>query len=786
MSEYTDYNEYTKIITGLYDDYCEVIYMCNNFDIYRIHAFFINIIENYNYHIDDIDYSDTNDEDELSKKIIDDTEYEEMKLYIQSNFEQIRKKCKLMEDNTNTLITRYLSSNDVDKDDGENLGNEEKVTEKVKNSLIIESFKNQYKALKFYFADLQRELGKIKKLEEKKIKNANKNEVKFNVKLLTKSNTICELGLYDRYKIFFKNAHIINSSATEYTVLEEIEINEDFNRIYKNLVLKFNEFIGTEEDNFKNTIIFLENLEIILKKTFKEMGGLSAGGADGDEVKKVVTKVNDQEGGPAGEPEGEPIEGGPGAAPPEGKEGEPAGGKEGGPAGEPVEGGPAGAAPPEGKEGEPPPEGKEGEPARGKGAALPTIPPVEGGPGEPPPEGKEGEPPRGKGAALPTIPPVEGGAKNTYIIEKKPGEGNFTPIYENGIYKIDKDGNKTIKLMASVNAGHENLRVGGEAINKQFNVDITNVIPNTPQNKVLSTKDLKIKMEYTATCAVKMHLSCYMSLYKIDKAIENNPNKYNASVSVTYPPTVYDDQDSFFNGSNSQQIIKTILQAVNSEASKKSDKEFFQFTNLSEIFRNEFIEEMYLYIPPLSERVSPVYSFDTNLIPGDIFIDILKYPVHNNSANRAMIYCVGPYGHNNKKTNTKALFLDSIKKIGKNIANAIKEYNNSSTITKRFAKIDYVRISLISGGQWKHKEARTYEVAISLVEGINEIDVRDVIFNFPHVNGSDPILSNIEKQYSQEELDQIKSINKIEAATSKVGAFEEAFEHLKLAYTMNN
>lgn len=657
MSEYTDYNEYTKIITGLYDDYCEVIYMCNNFDIYRIHAFFINIIENYNYHIDDIDYSDTNDEDELSKKIIDDTEYEEMKLYIESNFEQIRKKCKLMEDNTNTLITRFLSSNDVDKDDEKNLGNEDKVNEKVKNSLIIESFKNQYKALKFYFADLQRELGKIKKLEEKKIKNANKNEVKFNVKLLTKSNTICELGLYDRYKIFFKNAHIINSSATEYTVLEEVEINEDFNRIYKNLVLRFNEFIGTEEENFKNTIKFLANLEIILKKTFKEMGGLSAGGADGDEVKKDVTKVNDQEGEPP-------------------REGEPDGGEK--EKKTPVEGGPVEGGP------------------RGEPSAKPE---------------EEGE----KGKEEKETPEVQGAVhvlefhktRTPFKYSFDIATTQFTPVYnkKNEPYYLDKEKNKQATIMASLNAGHQNLRVeGGSTINGAFNRAITKK-KNIQESENLDDDLLGIKF-------IEMHISCYMNYYEI----LNNSNNFEC-------PTIV---------SNNEQYVKTvivpILQGMNAKYKKENNAgKFYHFDKLIE---NSYISAMYLYI---SEERLDNFQFNDNgtfLYPGDVFIDILKLPPHDYAPNKAMIYCTGPAA---VYTNTAITFYNAVEIVGKNIANAITEYNK----IRNKEKIDYVRICLISGGMFAGSYDKV-EIAKALIKGIHSVNkekgVEDIVYNFPDTN----------------------------------------------------
>ena len=46
------YKIYIDELTAIFDASNEIKYLCNNFDITRIHNLFINIIETYNYYED--------------------------------------------------------------------------------------------------------------------------------------------------------------------------------------------------------------------------------------------------------------------------------------------------------------------------------------------------------------------------------------------------------------------------------------------------------------------------------------------------------------------------------------------------------------------------------------------------------------------------------------------------------------------------------------------------------------------------------------------------------------
>ena len=286
-----------------------------------------------------------------------------------------------------------------------------------------------------------------------------------------------------------------------------------------------------------------------------------------------------------------------------------------------------------------------------------------------------------------------------YTFETKPSKdndnGGFTHIYEDENFKYNEENNEdTVKLMASLNAGHENLRIGGGTINKRFNEIIRE---NNPLQ--ITEKDLQ-------NLSVKMHISCYMNCYKIP-GFNSVPN--------------VDD--------NNSTEIKRILALVNAKVAENKEGQLYPFDNLEELFPNTIIEKMFLYIPPLKNRIDNKFKFnDTNLIPGDIFIDILRYKANKNDANKAMIYCVGPHPNTNTTDN---LFITAINNIGKNIANAIKLYNEDY----KNQKIDYVRICLISGDAYKPKNVATREIAKALMQGIFEINKDSkIIYNFAYVN----------------------------------------------------
>jgi hypothetical protein len=264
--------------------------------------------------------------------------------------------------------------------------------------------------------------------------------------------------------------------------------------------------------------------------------------------------------------------------------------------------------------------------------------------------------------------------------------------------------------MASLNAGHDNLRIGGGTINGHFSEIIRDAITDDSVKTIY-------KKKYLQDISVQMHISCYMNYYEIE-GYKSVPN--------------VDDIEP-----NAK--VTKILDLVNIAAANKLEEKLYPFDQLKNLFPNSIIEKMFLYIPPIVNRIESSLQFKpSNLIPGDIFIDILKYPAKGNNANRAMIYCVGPHKNpSGNKDIEPGLFLDAIKKIGKNIVNAIKLYN----IQNSADKIDYVRICLISGQVYKPNNVTTLQIAKALMEGITEINEineinknSETIYNFAYVH----------------------------------------------------
>lgn len=265
----------------------------------------------------------------------------------------------------------------------------------------------------------------------------------------------------------------------------------------------------------------------------------------------------------------------------------------------------------------------------------------------------------------------------------------FTPVYEKAghIYKNAED--KPATFMGSLNAGDEQLYIGGGAINKAFNTAIRADDYDT------TLYDL----------SVKMHLSCYMDCYNVKEEEGLTPDIYSRT---NYVKKI---NDAYLNTNKAGTLH-------NYNAFKKGGK----FED------NPYFADMYLYV---SER--RLTDFISNgLYPADIFIDILKKAPYNNEANKAMIYCVGPKGLREKED-----FKDAVYIVGKNIANAIYLYNININ-TPDTEKIDYVRICLISGGSFKHEDTSHIEVAESLIKGIHEVNVMkqitNVVYNFAYDN----------------------------------------------------
>jgi hypothetical protein len=302
-----------------------------------------------------------------------------------------------------------------------------------------------------------------------------------------------------------------------------------------------------------------------------------------------------------------------------------------------------------------------------------------------------------------------------------------TPIYEQDAANATQY-YKQAKFVSSLNAGHESLYVGGRStINGAFNEFFSNK-PNTDDNILLK--------EY-----VMMHISCYMNKYNVKK------------------------DDKLRIDDNLNDTLITVMDEVEKKYTKPTPDaknqytEIYKFEKFEELFpNNKFIKEMYLYIS--EERLDKFKFSRTHIYPGDVFIDILKKPpygVNNNphpamniAVNKAMIYCTGPENLSESlpTKHTPEDFLEAIKIVSKNIANAICNYNQ----LKNIEKIDYARICLISGGSFKGKNVSSEDVAKNIIEGITEVNrargVKDIEYNFADFSG-----------YFQTAFDNLKKTN---------------------------
>lgn len=98
---------------------------------------------------------------------------------------------------------------------------------------------------------------------------------------------------------------------------------------------------------------------------------------------------------------------------------------------------------------------------------------------------------------------------------------------------------------------------------------------------------------------------------------------------------------------------------------------------------------------------------------GVVFIDIFhpeKRP-HGCGQNMAMIYTVGPQRRN---FDNSASFLEELRKLAQNVADACGQYNASAATHK----IEKVRVGLVSGGAFAGEVPKKH-VAIALCQGLN-------------------------------------------------------------------
>jgi hypothetical protein len=385
-------------------------------------------------------------------------------------------------------------------------------------------------------------------------------------------------------------------------------------------------------------------------------------------------------------------------------------------------------------------------------AEKPAAAPVEEQPVEEPPAPAAEEQDAQAAAAAGQVTeeqPVAQQLEQSFKYSFAPKEPNMTPIYEDedkDHYKIRNDPQQNAKFMASVNAGDAGMYVGGSGINGGFKKIINIAVPMRGVDMLLDT--------------AKMHLLCYLKLYEIPELTD----KYNNLKEIS---TGGDEVKEFFEKINTKE--EKLSEKSNSKSGKihtfvieedqKMDLAFSTAIstpppseNIYPPLESLYFKEVYLYISEKYEERNKV-QFKNNLFPGDIFIDVFKDNVKilNNGVNKAMIYCVGPDGRpgNSKDTTahvSKVDFLKSIKMVGKNIANAIFEYNNMNILNKidtekiDTEKIDYVRICLISAAIFAHPELKDLdgkiEIAKNLIEGIHEVnvskDVKNVVYNFAH------------------------------------------------------
>jgi hypothetical protein len=178
--------------------------------------------------------------------------------------------------------------------------------------------------------------------------------------------------------------------------------------------------------------------------------------------------------------------------------------------------------------------------------------------------------------------------KSTFAYTFEEKNGFFTPVYEQSGYIYQNTEDKPATFMASLNAGDEQLYVGGGAINKAFNIAIR-------------TNNYDTELYELST---KMHLSCYMDCYNVEEEEDLIPDIYSRT--------------KYLNIVNNEYLISKAGTLHHFDAFKKGGK----FEN------NPYFKDMYLYI---SE--SRICDFLNNsLYPGDIFIDILKNTPYNNTS----------------------------------------------------------------------------------------------------------------------------------------------------------
>jgi hypothetical protein len=221
LNYFGEYISKTRVLTELYNQFNELIYLCDNFDMNRINNFLINIIENHNFYIEDDNndefsngYSNIRDSDKLSGDILAADEYNNMISEMNKNFEKINTKYGKFVKKINDFAESYI---EYLKDDTQNYDMD-----------ILENIKNEYKIVISNLEELQQRFSEI---EKKNIIADTIYGIKIDVILITNNSIVYNTIGYSIYKKFlYRNLHVINRE-TFYVTNSDIE--EFKNKLYK-------------------------------------------------------------------------------------------------------------------------------------------------------------------------------------------------------------------------------------------------------------------------------------------------------------------------------------------------------------------------------------------------------------------------------------------------------------------------------------------------------------------------------------------------------------------------
>eukprot|EP00922_Rhytidocystis_sp_ex-Travisia-forbesii_P035145 GHVS01052180.1.p1 GENE.GHVS01052180.1~~GHVS01052180.1.p1 ORF type:complete len:189 (-),score=21.71 GHVS01052180.1:526-1068(-) len=107
---------------------------------------------------------------------------------------------------------------------------------------------------------------------------------------------------------------------------------------------------------------------------------------------------------------------------------------------------------------------------------------------------------------------------------------------------------------------------------------------------------------------------------------------------------------------------------------------------------------------------------------GSVFVSAFKDDKvpHKQEKNQCMVYVVGPKG---KDFESKEKFLDAVKLTAVNLMTILCDYNGVSRrqgASKGLQKLNTCRVSLFSGGLFKHPNATKLDVAKAILSGLED------------------------------------------------------------------